>query len=133
MSTDGVPTNPDTVPAAGAEKAQRQFRWQLIAVGVGLLVVVLLMIPWQVRATPLHGASGRVCRHLGTRHTTWQGVPATAWTYLVDSASIATLQRDWDDVLPLAATAAEQQGTSVVIVEARAVRYILGPMQHFEN
>ena len=133
MTTADVPSALTTAAPVDVQKAKRRLRWQLAALGVGLLVVAMFVIPWRVRSTPVAGASGRVYQHIRTTRTEWRGVPATAWTYLVDTATLATLQRDWPDVLPLATAAAEREGTSLVIVEARAVERQLGPIQRFSN
>ena len=133
MTTADIPAAQDTTASVDVEKARRQLRWQLVAIVIGLLVVLMLMLDWRVRGTPVTGTSGRVYQHVGTARTEWRGTPATAWTYLVDTASFAALQRDWEDVLPLATAAAERAGTSVVIVEARAVEQQFGPIQRFTN
>ena len=128
---EGAPAG--SVDAASIRDARRRLKRQLVLLGVFLLVLIVFVIPWRMRSTPLRGESGRVFQHMGTARTTWQGAPATAWTYLVDSASVGTLQRDWKDVLPLATAAAERNGTGIVIVQARAVVSQIGLVQRFEE
>ena len=128
---EGAPAG--SVDGAVIGNSQRRFKRQLLLLGAALVVVVVFVIPWRIRSTPLRGESGRVFQHLSTARTTWQGAPATAWTYLVDSASVGTLQRDWKDVLPLATAAAERNGTDIVIVQARAVVSQVGLVQRFEE
>ena len=121
-------STPDSIDAA-----RRRLRWQLGALGVVLVLAAMFAIPWQLRSTPVRGASGRVHHQLGTARATWLGAPALAWTYRVDSASFATLRRDWADVLPLATAAAERQGMDVVVINARAIRRQAGLLQQFDE